>query len=378
MFYNACFFSLCSASVNISEREKPRSFYCQSPLLCVPPCQQPAKQGGEEQMEDNTTSSTTEQPPSSGPDLPQQEEGPLHVGVTCDGCGFAIYGVRYKCLVCPDYDLCSSCEKKGEHVDHNMVTIKDPQTYSPWGFPAGFRRGGPWRGRGGHHCRGGRGRPGGAPWTHPYFLHHLMGQWGQGGGPSGCCRSQKPPQEKQTQDKSEAMETEQPTTESAPANEEAQLEQEQRQSYLQDIGEAVSSFLRPFGVKVDVGVVDEGKPKTSEADTSATPSAPPPPSASTKVPSGYEGSTVSLLISKMHNSFTTSFPAALSHSGLCHHRSSRQLHYCHWTRTPNTICKSQLPYSHHSILFHCLLFLKGWGRGGSHSSRCVPAERHGI
>ena len=257
-------------------------------------------------MEDRTTTAT-EQPPSSGPDLPQEEKGPLHVGVTCDGCSSAIYGTRYKCLVCPDYDLCSSCEKKGEHVDHNMVTIKEPQTYSPWGFPAGFHhggpwrgRGGPWRGRGGHHCRGGRGGPGGAPWMHPYFLGHLTGQWGQGGSPSGCCRSQRPPQEKQAQDKSDAMETEQPTSGSAPVNEEPELEQEQRQSYLQDIGEAVSNFLRPFGVKVDVGVVDEEQP-TSEAGTSATPSAPPAP---TKVPSGYEGNTVSLSILKIQNNFT--------------------------------------------------------------------------
>ena len=138
---------------------------------------------------------------------------------------------------------------------------------------------------------------------HPYFLHHLTGQWGQGGSPSGCCRSQRPPQEKQAQDKSDEMETEQPTSGSAPANEEPELEQEQRQSYLQDIGEAVSNFLRPFGVKVDVGVVDEEQP-TSEAGTSATPSAPPAP---TKVPSGYEGNTVSLSILKIQNNFTSFF-----------------------------------------------------------------------
>lgn len=81
------------------------------------------------------------------------------------------------------------------------------------------------------------------------------------------------------------METEQPTPEAAPT-EDAQLEQEQRQSYLQDIGEAVSTFLRPFGVKVDVGLANEGPPKTSSEAT-------PTPSAPADVPSGYNGSNVS-------------------------------------------------------------------------------------
>lgn len=81
------------------------------------------------------------------------------------------------------------------------------------------------------------------------------------------------------------METEQPMSEAAPTDEDAQLEQEQRQSYLQDIGEAVSTFLRPFGVKVDVGLVNEGPPQAS-SDASPTPAPP-------KVPSGYNGSDVS-------------------------------------------------------------------------------------
>lgn len=113
---------------------------------------------------------------------------------------------------------------------------------------------------------------------------------GHGGGSLGWCQGQqqsgKSAQEKQAQGKSDKMETEQPTPGEAPTEEDAQLEREQRQSYLQDIGEAVSTFLRPFGVKVDVGVVDEGPPKTS-------PDASPAPSAPTKVPSGYNGSDVS-------------------------------------------------------------------------------------
>ena len=223
--------------------------------------------------------------PTSGQQ--QAPQPPLHPGVVCDGCSSAIYGTRFKCLVCPDYDLCSSCETKGLHVDHNMVTIQDPLSYNPWGFHCGPRHGGPWRygGRGRRHCgEAGQGQPCG-PWMHPYFWRQFQGH----GPPQQFCGGRgasKPPQS------SEAMETEQPAAGSTQTEEQAQLETEQRKSYLQDIGEAVSNFLRPFGVKVDVGTVDGGQPKAS---TSSTPSA--TAAAPTEVPSGSNGNAVSYIYS---------------------------------------------------------------------------------
>ncbi|KAI9749211.1 MAG: hypothetical protein M4579_006959 [Chaenotheca gracillima] len=43
----------------------------------------------------------------------------------CDGCDKNIYGVRHKCLNCPDWDYCSTCFKSAEHIHqgHRFVPI---------------------------------------------------------------------------------------------------------------------------------------------------------------------------------------------------------------------------------------------------------------
>ncbi|XP_005503463.2 sequestosome-1 isoform X6 [Columba livia] len=50
----------------------------------------------------------------------------VHPNVICDGCEGAVVGTRFKCTVCPDYDLCSTCEGKGIHKEHNMVMFQSP------------------------------------------------------------------------------------------------------------------------------------------------------------------------------------------------------------------------------------------------------------
>lgn len=62
--------------------------------------------------------------PSAQP--PSSTAGLLHFGVTCDGCEGPVYGIRYKCVVCPDYDLCSNCKGLGLHSEHEMRTINTP------------------------------------------------------------------------------------------------------------------------------------------------------------------------------------------------------------------------------------------------------------
>jgi len=51
---------------------------------------------------------------------------PLHSGVQCDGCDAEIRGYRYKCIECPDFDLCFACEMKKIHGDHMMIRIVKP------------------------------------------------------------------------------------------------------------------------------------------------------------------------------------------------------------------------------------------------------------
>ncbi|KAG9294152.1 hypothetical protein G9A89_021511 [Geosiphon pyriformis] len=49
----------------------------------------------------------------------------FHPGIRCDGCSKAINGVRYKCGNCPDFDLCGNCEASPLNKhDDNHAFIK--------------------------------------------------------------------------------------------------------------------------------------------------------------------------------------------------------------------------------------------------------------
>eukprot|EP00071_Canis_lupus_P047241 XP_022280798.1 sequestosome-1 isoform X1 [Canis lupus familiaris] len=60
--------------------------------------------------------------------------GLVHPNVICDGCNGPVVGTRYKCSVCPDYDLCAACEGKGLHREHSKLVF--PGTFGP--FSEGF------------------------------------------------------------------------------------------------------------------------------------------------------------------------------------------------------------------------------------------------
>ncbi|KAM0724207.1 hypothetical protein Q7P37_000089 [Cladosporium fusiforme] len=46
----------------------------------------------------------------------------------CDGCDKTIYGIRHKCLNCPDWDYCSECVKQAphKHARHRFTAIYSP------------------------------------------------------------------------------------------------------------------------------------------------------------------------------------------------------------------------------------------------------------
>ncbi|BFZ22142.1 hypothetical protein BsWGS_25182 [Bradybaena similaris] len=51
-------------------------------------------------------------------------EPAFHEGVYCDGCNKEIYGIRYKCGNCLDFDLCSICENQPNLHDQTHVFLK--------------------------------------------------------------------------------------------------------------------------------------------------------------------------------------------------------------------------------------------------------------
>lgn len=63
---------------------------------------------------------------------------PVHIGFSCDGplCSQTtqcIRGIRYKCAVCHDFDLCEDCEANpvtGHDPSHIMLKIREPRKFS--------------------------------------------------------------------------------------------------------------------------------------------------------------------------------------------------------------------------------------------------------
>ena len=57
--------------------------------------------------------------------------------IICDKCGsYGFSGIRYKCFICPNYDLCGTCYEKKEHdAKHPFVHILPGQTLPSEGPP---------------------------------------------------------------------------------------------------------------------------------------------------------------------------------------------------------------------------------------------------
>lgn len=68
----------------------------------------------------------------------------IHAGITCDACGVSpIVGARYRCVVCPDFDLCEACDRAqvgdaGDHrLAHDMLKMRQPARMPPAMPPLG-------------------------------------------------------------------------------------------------------------------------------------------------------------------------------------------------------------------------------------------------
>ena len=49
----------------------------------------------------------------------------VYVEIKCDGCGAKpLTGCRYRCVICPDFDICENCEDKEIHAEHPMVRFR--------------------------------------------------------------------------------------------------------------------------------------------------------------------------------------------------------------------------------------------------------------
>ena len=57
-----------------------------------------------------------------------------HPTVTCDGCGTSpVYGMRWKCATCYDYDLCTECYMSNKHsLEHCFLRYDTPRSEG-WG-----------------------------------------------------------------------------------------------------------------------------------------------------------------------------------------------------------------------------------------------------
>lgn len=54
------------------------------------------------------------------------KQNKIHFGVMCDSCKSGpISGIRYKCTMCRDFNLCESCEKTSNHA-HSFIKVRDP------------------------------------------------------------------------------------------------------------------------------------------------------------------------------------------------------------------------------------------------------------
>lgn len=49
-----------------------------------------------------------------------------HEGILCDVCDKEVFGFRFKCLDCEEFDMCMDCAPKQIHLEHLVLRIANP------------------------------------------------------------------------------------------------------------------------------------------------------------------------------------------------------------------------------------------------------------
>ncbi|XP_021564601.1 sequestosome-1 isoform X2 [Carlito syrichta] len=153
------------------------------------------------------------------PSVPEGARNTVHPNVICDGCNGPVVGTRYKCSVCPDYDLCGACEGKGLHSGHAKLAFPSPAGHLSEAFA---------------HSR----------WLRK-LKHGHFGWPGWEMGPPGNW-SPRPPRASDAR----------PGTAAEPASGPTE---DPSVNFLKNVGETVAAALSPLGIEVDIDVEHGGK-----------------------------------------------------------------------------------------------------------------------
>ncbi|XP_055498821.1 sequestosome-1 isoform X1 [Leucoraja erinacea] len=143
----------------------------------------------------------------------QDKTGVVHPNIVCDACNGPVVGARYKCSMCPDYDLCSGCKGKGFHKEHEMILLQSPQFFHP-------------------------------------FERIPRGMWFHKKRNSGMCRWAMGQQDSTAQAATCPGRQQSPATDPTPAGQGASSEsqrQDKNVNYLQSVGRNVAAMLSPLG-----------------------------------------------------------------------------------------------------------------------------------
>ncbi|XP_026465287.1 LOW QUALITY PROTEIN: sequestosome-1-like [Ctenocephalides felis] len=215
------------------------------------------------------------EPTQNNPSNPSNPNNNVHhVGVVCDGCGGEIYGYRYKCVECPDFDLCSRCESNGVHSEHCFLRLTDFTATRRLRKCLSASR------KMFRHCDREAGKHGKRHGGHPrHGWYELLSQF---------VADINSPEEETNKDnekaesnaQKEAPKSKCPFMAPKSSGDSGNKESDCHVSYLRNIGQTIASLLDPLGIDVDVEVRSKDKPNDKMETENQTKDNEPKPSTS--------------------------------------------------------------------------------------------------